>query len=57
MADPRHNPPNNDCPECTSPSKTHHQGAKTVINDDGSHTKITRWECEHQHQWSVEEAR
>ena len=45
-----HNPPNNDCPECTEPSKTWHQGAKTV---DGVTTR--RYKCEHLHMWQVTE--
>jgi hypothetical protein len=50
MAHPDYNPPNNDCPECEEPSKTYHLGAKTV--DD---VKITRWGCEHNHEWEVRE--
>lgn len=48
MGEARHNPPSDDCPECMVPSKTFHQGAKTV---DG--VKITRFLCEHRHEWSV----
>ncbi|MCB9678331.1 MAG: hypothetical protein H6737_24730 [Alphaproteobacteria bacterium] len=48
MAQPGFNPPNEDCPECDGPSKTWHQGAKTV---DG--VKTTRFVCEHGHEWTV----
>ena len=57
MGDPRHNPPNDDCPECTEPSKTYHMGAKTVTREDGSRVAITRWECEHKHEWETTEER
>jgi len=57
MGDPRHNPPNDDCPECIEPSKTYHMGAKTVAREDGSRVAITRWECEHKHEWNTEEER
>ncbi len=52
MGDDTHNPPTDDCPQCIVPSKTHHQGAKTV---DG--IKHTRFCCEHGHTWTVREAR
>ena len=48
MGEARHNPPSDDCPECEAPSKTFHQGAKTV---DG--VKFTRFICEHRHEWTV----
>jgi hypothetical protein len=57
MGEPGYNPPNDDCPTCEEPSKTHHMGAKTVFNDDGSRTAITRWECEHKHEWETKEDR
>jgi len=34
--------------ECEVPSRTYHQGAKTV---DG--VKVTRFKCEHLHEWKV----
>lgn len=51
MARPDYNPPTNDCPTCTEPSKTYMVGSKKV---DGviSH----RWRCEHQHEWIVQTA-
>lgn len=52
MADPRYNPPNEDCPECTEPSKTYFIGGKTV---DG--VAQYTWHCEHGHRWVVEEPR
>jgi hypothetical protein len=57
MADPRHNPPNDDCPECSEPSKTHHLGAKTVFRDDGTSYAVTRWECANNHTWKTTEER
>jgi len=58
MANPNYNPPNNDCPSCTEPPKTHHLGSKTTFDDDGKALmKITRFVCEHHHEWSVEEPR
>ena len=41
-----------DCPECIEPSKTFFQGSKTV---DG--TCITRYRCEHDHEWVTTESR
>lgn len=52
MADPRFNPPNNDCPECTAPSRTYFIGGQTI---DG--IAQYRWQCEHSHQWVVRESR
>ena len=52
MGEPGYNPPNDDCPDCTEPSKTYHLGSKTV---DG--VKITRWYCENKHTWTVKERR
>ena len=52
MAHPQFNPPTNDCPECTEPSKRFHVGAHTK---DGF--AITKWECEHKHTWTVKEKR
>lgn len=46
MGRPGFNPPNNDCPECTSPSKTYYIGGKTV---DG--VAQHRYKCEHGHEW------
>jgi len=57
MGQPNFNPPTNDCPDCTEPSKTFHLGAKTVTNEDESRTAVTRWACEHQHEWEVHEPR
>lgn len=56
MAHPKYNPPNNDCPECTEPSKTFFIGSRTTFDDQGKPTaKITRYACEHQHEWMTEE--
>ena len=52
MADPRFNPPNEDCPTCEAPSRTYFVGGRTV---DG--VAIYRWRCEHRHEWEVREAR
>ena len=52
MGRPTHNPPTDDCPQCDRPSRTHHQGSKTV---DG--VKITRFVCEHGHEWTERETR
>jgi len=57
MANPNYNPPCDDCPECKEPSKIYHQGAKTVQREDGTYVSITRWACEHSHEWNVEEVR
>jgi len=57
MADPRFNPPNNDCPECEEPSKTYFIGANTVSDDDGNRVKHTTYTCEHQHEWRLAEVR
>lgn len=58
MGQPNFNPPNNDCPECTESSKTHHQGSKTTFDENGkAHMKVTRFTCEHGHEWVVEEPR
>lgn len=52
LGDPRTNPPNDECPECTVPSKTYYIGGRTV---DGVayHTK----KCQHGHEWVIEERR
>ena len=52
MGQPNYNPPNNDCPECTVPSKTYFIGGKTVDN-----VAIYTWTCEHSHRWEVRENR
>lgn len=58
MANPNFNPPNNDCPDCSEPSKTYHQGSRTTFDDKGQPlTKSTRYACEHHHAWTVEEPR
>ena len=57
MGEPGYNPATDDCPECVEPSKVFHQGAKTVTNDDGTRTAITRWECQHKHTWETKEDR
>jgi len=57
MGEPGFNPPNDDCPLCEEPSGTYHQGAKTIVNEDGSHTAVTRWVCEHRHEWQTYEER
>jgi hypothetical protein len=52
MGRPNYNPPNNDCPQCTEPSRTYYIGAKRVTLD-GVAYKQTRYECEHKHPWTV----
>ena len=46
MAQPNFNPPNNNCPDCTEPSKTYFIGGKMV---DG--VSQFRKQCEHGHEW------
>jgi hypothetical protein len=46
MGQPNYNPPNDDCPVCTEPSRTHFIGAKRT--EAGA---VTRWRCEHLHEW------
>ena len=55
LSDPRYNKATDACPECEAPSKTHYNGSRTATGDDGNRVKITRWTCEHQHNWSVAE--
>ena len=60
MGQPGHNPPNDDCPDCTEPSKTYFIGAKTVFEtQDGVEVKVsvTRHHCEHHHEWVTRETR
>lgn len=52
LADPRFNPPNDDCPECTEPSRTYSVGGRTV---DGVAEYF--WRCEHRHEWVIRERR
>lgn len=52
MARPNHNPPNNDCPECNTPSKTYYIGSKRVTVA-GQRVKRTRYQCEHKHEWVI----
>lgn len=52
LADPRTNPPTNDCPQCVAPSKVHFIGART---EDG--VRITTRKCEHGHEWATREPR
>lgn len=56
MGLPHVNPPNNDCPECTEPSKTHFIGGKTV-EEDGKKVAHYTWKCQHGHGWLVKEIR
>jgi len=46
MAIPGYNPPNNDCPECTEPSRTWSRGARSV---DGK--AQYRYVCDNGHEW------
>ncbi len=48
MGQDTYNRPTDACPECDVPSRTFHQGEKTV---DGA--KRTRFKCEHGHEWVV----
>jgi hypothetical protein len=50
MAHPFFNPPNDRCPECTSPSKTYSMGS---MYQDGK--TIRSWECEYKHRWDIVE--
>ncbi len=52
MAHPDFNRPNDDCPECTVPSKTRLVGGRT---EDG--VGIYTWTCEHEHRWEIREVR
>ena len=45
-----YNPPNDDCPDCKTPSRTYFIGAKT---EEGK--KRTRYTCECGHNWTVVE--
>ena len=56
MGSLNYNRPNNDCPKCENPSRVYHVGART-IERDGQLVAITRWECEHKHEWTTEELR
>ena len=68
MRAPSYNPPNDDCPECVTPSKTYYMGGKTVATAATVTTAATaategvapqtvhRWKCEHGHVWTVIEA-
>ncbi len=51
MLAPGFNPPNDNCPECTAPSKTHHIGGKTVGG-----VSQQRWKCELGHEWIVRDS-
>jgi len=46
MGQPNYNPPNNDCPVCTEPSRTFFIGGKRSARG-----AVQRWRCEHQHEW------
>lgn len=50
MANSQHKSANDDCPECTEPSRSYHQGAKTVNG-----VTTVRYACEHNHAWTVTE--
>lgn len=50
MGRPDYNPPNNDCPECASPSRVFFIGAKSVAG-----VAQRRYQCEHGHEWIVKE--
>lgn len=56
MRAPNYNPPNDDCPQCTSPSKTYYMGGKTVTTEGHAPQTVHRWKCEHGHVWTVIEA-
>lgn len=47
MANPLYNPPNNDCPECTEPSRTYFKGGRT---ENG--VAVYTYACEHHHRWT-----
>lgn len=47
MGLPGFNPPNNDCPECTEPSRTFFIGGRT-LNEVTSYT----YRCENKHEWT-----
>jgi len=50
MAQLHYNPPSDDCPDCTVPSKIYFIGAKRIV-EDGVLCKVTRYRCEHHHEW------
>jgi hypothetical protein len=55
---PDHNPPNDDCPECSAPSRTYFLGSRLVPDPEGPHGfgwTERAWTCEHQHRWTVRE--
>lgn len=52
LRDPRFNPPNLNCPECTEPSKTYEIGSRT---EGGK--KIATWACSNGHRWLLTEDR
>jgi len=56
MRAPNYNPPNDDCPECVTPSKTYYMGGKTVTKEGEAPEAVHRWKCEHGHIWTVIEA-
>ena len=55
MAHPNYNPPNDDCPECEKPSKTYFIGARRVVDEDEKPWTVTRYSCEHKHEWKTRE--
>ena len=57
MTLPGYNPPSDACPWCEELSKVNFIGARTVTRDDGTRAKITRYQCEHGHEWAEEEER
>ena len=48
MSQPNFNPPNNDCPECSEPSRTYSIGGRT---ENG--TSLYTYRCEHNHTWTT----
>jgi hypothetical protein len=59
MRHPNFNPPNDDCPECASASRTYSLGSRFVADPTapgGLGWTEQEWTCEHRHTWVIRSA-